>query len=78
MKFLDALNALDGAGLVITDEKELDEQLDNLRILNDAMVVPATLITACNFIICEIEKWNAGKTHNIGAAFEELVSILDT
>lgn len=29
---------------------------------------------ALNFCIDEIEKWNAGKTHDIGAAFEAAVT----
>ncbi len=31
------------------------------------------LLTALDFCIDEIEKWNAGKTHDIGAAFEDAV-----
>jgi len=32
---------------------------------------------AIAFIVDEIEKWNAGKTHNIGDAFAECVRVLD-
>jgi len=42
----------------------------NAILSKEQWEVISRLREALNFFIDEIEKWNAGKTHDIGAAFE--------
>lgn len=46
----------------------------NAILSKEQWEIISRLQEALNFCIDEIEKWNAGKTHDIGAAFEAAVT----
>lgn len=69
---------LDGQGLAVTDPARVLNVIRSLGYENphDAVVIDRNVLMAANHLLEQVERWNAGKTHDIGAAFEELTTAL--